>query len=332
MDPFMQRALKLAEKGYTSPNPMVGAVLVRDGEIIGEGYHRKAGMPHAEVEAIEDAKRRGNEIEGSTLYVTLEPCCHYGRTPPCTDAIIREGIGKVIAGMRDPNPKVNGKGMEKLREAGIEVIEKNYKECRRINEVYFKYTKEKMPFILLKIAITLNGCYKTLDRYISSQEALRYAHELRKRYDAVAIGANTLRDDDPQLNVRLVDAEGRDPYKIVFVRDTSTLPREFKLLHDEKFVAVCQKNPRGINAIEAEDLREGMKKLADMGITSVLLEGGPTIAQSALNSDLVDKCLFIVAPGFADGEQLRLNLSIRMHSVFKLGSDIAVEAYVHGHN
>jgi len=142
MDPFMRRALKLAEKGYTSPNPMVGAVLVRDGEIMGEGYHRKAGMPHAEIEAIEDAKRKGNEIRGSTLYVTLEPCCHYGRTPPCTDAIIREGVGKVVAGIRDPNPKVNGKGMEKLREAGIEVIEKNYKECRRINEVYFKFIEK----------------------------------------------------------------------------------------------------------------------------------------------------------------------------------------------
>jgi diaminohydroxyphosphoribosylaminopyrimidine deaminase/5-amino-6-(5-phosphoribosylamino)uracil reductase len=189
-----------------------------------------------------------------------------------------------------------------------------------------------MPFVLFKIALTLNGCYKTLDRYISSPEALRYVHEIRKRYDAVAIGANTLREDDPQLNVRLVDSGGRDPYKIVFVNDTSTLPREFKLLHDERFMAVCQKNSRGINAIEAKDLREGMKKLAGMGITSVLLEGGPTIAQSALDRDVVDKCLFIVSPGFADSEQLKLNLSIRMHSVFKLGNDIAVEAYVHGHN
>jgi diaminohydroxyphosphoribosylaminopyrimidine deaminase/5-amino-6-(5-phosphoribosylamino)uracil reductase len=332
MDPFMRRALNLAKKGYTSPNPMVGAVLVRDGEIIGEGYHRKAGMPHAEVEAIEDAKRKGNEIEGSTLYVTLEPCCHYGRTPPCTDAIIREEIGKVVAGIRDPNPKVNGKGMEKLREAGIEVIEKNYRECRRINEVYFKFIEKGAPFVLFKIAITLNGCYKTQDRYISSPEALRYVHELRKRYDAVAIGANTLREDDPRLNVRLVDPEDRDPYKIVFVRDTSTLPREFKLLHDDRFIAVCQKNSRGINAIEAEDLREGMKKLADMGITSVLLEGGPTIAQSALDSDMVDRCLFIVAPGFADGKQLKLGVKTDVHRVFKLGSDIAVEAYVHGHN
>jgi len=332
MDPFMRRALKLAEKGYTSPNPMVGAVLVRDGEIMGEGYHRKAGMPHAEIEAIEDAKRKGNEIRGSTLYVTLEPCCHYGRTPPCTDAIIREGVGKVVAGIRDPNPKVNGKGMEKLREAGIEVIEKNYKECRRINEVYFKFIEKEVPFVLFKIALTLNGCYKTQDRYISSPEALRYIHELRKRYDAVAVGANTLREDDPQLNVRLVNAGGRDPYKIVFVRDTSTLPREFKLLHDARFMAVCQKNSRGINAVEAEDLREGMKKLADMGITSVLLEGGPTIAQSAIDYELVDKCLFIVSPGFADSEQLKLDLSVRMHSVFKLGSDIAIEAYVHGHS
>jgi diaminohydroxyphosphoribosylaminopyrimidine deaminase/5-amino-6-(5-phosphoribosylamino)uracil reductase len=332
MDPFMRRALNLAKKGYTSPNPMVGAVLVRDGEIIGEGYHRKAGMPHAEVEAIEDAKRKGNEIRGSTLYVTLEPCCHYGRTPPCTEAIIREGISRVIVGTRDPNPKVNGKGIEILREAGIEVVEKDHKECKRINEVYLKYTKEKTPFVLLKMAITLNGCYKTKERYISSEKALRYVHELRKRYDAVAIGANTLREDDPQLNVRLIDPEGRDPYKLVFVGDTSTLPQEFRLLRDERFMAVCQKNPRGLRAIEAGDLREGMRALGESGITSVLLEGGPTIAQSMIDSNLVDKCLFIVSPEFAEGRQLNLNVGLKVHRVFKLGSDMAIEAYVHRHN
>jgi len=332
MDPFMRRALKLAKRGYTSPNPMVGAVLVRDGEIIGEGYHRKAGMPHAEIEAMNDARRKGKDVRGSTLYVTLEPCCHYGKTPPCTDAIIREGIERAIVGVRDPNPMVNGKGMEKLRETGIEVMEKNYIECSRINEIYFKYMQERMPFVLLKMAITLNGCYKTRERYISCEEALRYVHELRKRYDAVAIGANTLRKDDPQLNVRLVDPEGRDPYKIVFVRDTSALPEDFRLLRDKKFMAVCQRNSRGLNAIEVEDIREGMKKLADMGITSTILEGGPIIAQSLIDEDLVDKCLFIVSPRFADGSRLNLDVDLQMHRVFKLGSDIAIEAYVHRHS
>jgi len=327
----MRRALRLAKKGYTSPNPMVGAVLVRDGRIIGEGYHRKAGMKHAEIEAMDDARRKGNDVKGSALYVTLEPCCHYGRTPPCTDAIIREGIKKVVVGIRDPNPEVNGKGIKKLRDAGIEVIEKRYKECMRINEVYFKYMKEHMPFVLLKMAITLNGCYKTKERYISSQEALRYVHELRKRYDAVAVGANTLRDDDPQLSIRLVDPEGRDPYKIVFVDDTSTLPEEFKLIHDERFLALCRKNPRGLRAIEIENLGDGMKKLGEIGITSVLLEGGPAIAQSAIDSALVDKCLFIVSPAFAEGAQLNLNVSLKMHRFFKLGSDTAIECYVHGH-
>ncbi|MDY6985296.1 MAG: bifunctional diaminohydroxyphosphoribosylaminopyrimidine deaminase/5-amino-6-(5-phosphoribosylamino)uracil reductase RibD [Candidatus Thermoplasmatota archaeon] len=327
MDPFMRRALNLAKNGYTSPNPMVGAILVRSGEIIGEGYHRRAGMPHAEVEAIEDAKKKDNKVEGSTLYVTLEPCCHYGRTPPCTDAIIKERIGKVVVGVRDPNPEVNGKGIEKLRDAGMEVVEKNYMECGRINEVYFKYMEEHIPFVLLKMAITLNGCYKTKERYISSQEALRYAHELRKRYDAVAVGANTLREDDPQLNIRFVEPEGREPYKIVFVRDTSTLPEEFKLIHDEKFIAVCQKNPRGLKAVEAKDLREALKKLAGMGITSIMLEGGQAIAQSAFDSGIIDKCLFIVSPGFSDGRQLKLKLKQKMNlkRVFKLGNDIAIE-------
>jgi len=332
MDHFMRRALRLAERGYTSPNPMVGAVLVKDGKILGEGYHKRAGMPHAEIEAINDAKRKGNKVKGSTLYVTLEPCCHYGRTPPCTDAVIKEGIDRVVVGIRDPNPKVDGKGMEKLREAGVDVVEKSYSECRKLNEIYFKYMKEKMPFVLLKMAVTLNGCYKTEDRYISSPEALRYVHELRKRYDAVAVGANTLREDDPQLNVRLVDPEGRDPYKVVFVKDTSKLPEDFKLLHDEKFIAVCQKNTRGLNAVEAKDLRESMKKLGDLGITSVLLEGGPKIAQSAIDSGLVDKCLFIISPRFADGRKLNLNVDLQVHRVFKLGSDMAVEAYVHRHS
>lgn len=323
----MRRALNLAKKGYTSPNPMVGAILVRNGEIIGEGYHKRAGMKHAEIEAIEDAKKKNKEIKGSTLYVTLEPCCHYGRTAPCTDAIIREGIHKVVVGVRDPNPEVNGKGIEKLRGAGIEVVEENYMECRRINEVYFKYMKEHIPFVMLKMAITLNGCYKTKERYISSQEALRYVHELRKRYDAVAVGANTLREDDPQLNIRFVEPEGREPYKIVFVRDTSTLPEEFKLIHDERFIAVCQKNPRGLKAVEAKDLREALKKLADIGITSIMLEGGPAIAQSAFDSGIIDKCLFIVSPGFSDGRQLKLKLEQKMDlkRVFKLGSDIAIE-------
>ncbi len=323
----MRRALNLAKKGYTSPNPMVGAILVRNGEIIGEGYHRRAGMPHAEIEAIEDAKKKNNKVEGSTLYVTLEPCCHYGRTPPCTDAIIRERIKRVVVGIRDPNPEVNGKGIEKLRGAGIEVVEKNYMECRRINEVYFKYMKEHIPFVMLKMAITLNGCYKTKERYISSQEALRYVHELRKRYDAVAVGANTLREDDPQLNIRFIEPEGREPYKIVFVEDTSTLPEEFKLIHDKKFIAVCQKNPRGLKAVEAKDLREALKKLAGMGITSIMLEGGQAIAQSAFDSGIIDKCLFIVSPGFSDGRQLKLKLKQKMDlkRVFKLGNDIAIE-------
>jgi diaminohydroxyphosphoribosylaminopyrimidine deaminase/5-amino-6-(5-phosphoribosylamino)uracil reductase len=332
MDLFMRRALKLAERGYTSPNPMVGAVLVKDGKILGEGYHKRAGMPHAEIEAINDAKRKGNEVRRSTLHVTLEPCCHYGRTPPCTDTIIREGIERVVVGIRDPNPKVNGKGIGILKDAGIEVIEKDYVECRRINEIYFKYTEEKMPFVLLKMAITLNGCYKTEERYISSPEALRYVHELRKRYDAVAVGANTLREDDPRLDVRLVDPEDRDPYKVVFVGDTASLPEDFKLLHDEKFIAVCQRDTRGLNAAEAKDLREGMKRLADIGVTSVMLEGGPTIAQSAIDDGLVDKCLFIISPKFAEGRHLYLNVDLKAHRVFKLGSDTVIEAHVHGHS
>ena len=214
---FMRRALTLARRGLgrTSPNPMVGAVLVRQGEIVGEGYHRRYGGPHAEVEALRDA---GENIAGATMYVTLEPCCHRGKkTPPCLDALLGRGLARVVIGTIDPNPEVSGRSVRALEGTGIEttvgVLEE---ECRRLNEAYFKYIQTRIPFVTLKVAQTLDGkiASSTGDaRWISSEASRRLAHRLRSVHDAVLVGIGTVLADDPLLTVRL--ARGRNPLRVI---------------------------------------------------------------------------------------------------------------------
>ena len=341
---YMKRAITLAKKGYPSPNPRVGAVIIKNGRIVGEGYHAKAGLPHAEINALKEA---GEEARGATLYVSLEPCCHYGRTPPCTDSLISAGISKVVIGCVDPNPLVGEKGIEILRDHGVEVktgvLEE---ECEKFNEIYFKHITKGEPFVLLKMAMSLDG--RIADRYgnsrcIASEKSLKAVHELRKRYDAVLVGANTVRRDDPQLDVRYVNnREGRDPYKVVVTTRLSNLPKNAKLFKKEKvMVAYCKKDSdlEGVEILqfpgEKVPMRGLIKTLAKKGITSVMIEGGGEVSWRALKEKVVDKIIFFLSPtilgggkSVVDGEGFPLKdcLKISYEKVYKLDKDLVIEA------
>jgi diaminohydroxyphosphoribosylaminopyrimidine deaminase/5-amino-6-(5-phosphoribosylamino)uracil reductase len=215
---YMQRAIELATqaRGRTSPNPMVGAVIVKDGKIIGEGYHKKAGTPHAEIHALAAA---GNEARGATLYVSLEPCCHHGRTPPCTEAIINSGIKRVVIAALDPNPKVAGGGLQRLKEAGIDAEFGLMQEAAmELNAVFFKYIQRALPYVALKTAMTLDGKIAAGSgdsRWITGPEARQHVHQLRNIYDAIMVGIGTVLADNPRLNTRLQEGQGRDPVRVI---------------------------------------------------------------------------------------------------------------------
>ncbi len=316
---YMRQAIELARKGigFTSPNPLVGSVIVRDGRIIGQGYHGRYGDKHAEVEAIENA---GVPVEGATLYCNLEPCCHTipeKKTPPCSLRLIREKIARVVIANRDPNPHVNGSGIDMLRQNGIEVeVGVLAEEAARINEPYFTYISAHRPFIHLKIAQSLDGRIATStgnSRWITNSSALKRVHQMRARYDAVLVGIRTVLQDDPSLTVRL--AEGRDPFRVV-LDENLLIPDTAKLLSDDNrkrtiiFTAVEQKNPRiaelrerGLEIITvAQDshgflnLAEVVSRLAEIRITSVLVEGGGQIFTSFIQQQLFDKISFFTAP------------------------------------
>ncbi|MBP7462460.1 MAG: bifunctional diaminohydroxyphosphoribosylaminopyrimidine deaminase/5-amino-6-(5-phosphoribosylamino)uracil reductase RibD [Candidatus Delongbacteria bacterium] len=305
----MKRALKLARRGYgtVSPNPMVGAVLVKDQRIIGEGYHRAAGRPHAECEALSRCREDPRE---SDLYVNLEPCAHTGRTPPCTQAIIRAGIKRVIIAGRDPNPQVNGKGVAQLRQAGIEVTEGVLeKAATRLNEFFFHHIKTQRPFCALKLALTLDG--KTADRWggskwITHPLARRHVHHLRAGYDAVLTGAQTVRADDPELTVRLV--RGRNPYRVV-VSSQSHLDSHAKIVQnnqDRKTILLTTAEiPVPTSAYEVIRIsspthsltpEQMLDVLAERGFTSVLIEAGHTLSAQFLNSNLLQRIYLFYGP------------------------------------
>ena len=216
---FMRHAINLAKKGegFTNPNPLVGSVIVKDGKIIGEGFHKKYGELHAEREALKNCLERKNNPEGATLYVTLEPCCHFGKQPPCTQAIIQSGIKKVIVGSRDPNPLVSGKGNKILRENNITVFEDCLiSECDSLNEIFFHYIKTSLPFIALKFASTLDGKIATKDgnsKWITNEESRSFVHSLRNKYSAILCGINTVLQDNPLLTCRIPNS--RNPVRII---------------------------------------------------------------------------------------------------------------------
>ncbi|MEN6390637.1 MAG: bifunctional diaminohydroxyphosphoribosylaminopyrimidine deaminase/5-amino-6-(5-phosphoribosylamino)uracil reductase RibD [Syntrophomonas sp.] len=357
---YMQRALNLAARaqGRTSPNPVVGAVLVKDGQVVGEGYHRQAGTPHAEVMALQRAKENAR---GATLYVTLEPCCHFGRTPPCCEAVINQGVSRVVAASLDPNPLVAGKGMARLQEAGISTVVGILQEqAVRLNEFFFKFIKEGRPFVTLKTAMTLDGKIATStgdSRWISSEAAREYVHQLRNLYDAIMVGIGTVLADDPQLNTRLKIEEGRDPLRVILdpglqlpleskivqsSREQCTLvfanriedPQRVKML-EEQGVEVCSLDGEG----PVLDLELVLGELGRRGICSMLLEGGAEINAAMLKKRLVDKLIWVIAPKIIGGkaapgpvagpgrqlmsEALVLG-NVQMH---KLGPDFILTAY-----
>jgi diaminohydroxyphosphoribosylaminopyrimidine deaminase/5-amino-6-(5-phosphoribosylamino)uracil reductase len=313
----MRASLTLARKGlgWTSPNPMVGAVIVRDGEVIGRGYHRRFGGPHAEINAIRDAD---GDVDGATLYVTLEPCCHRGKkTPPCLDTLLEHSIKRVVVGTPDPNPQVSGKSIAILRERGIETrVGVLSGECERLNEVYFKFIRTGIPFVTLKWAQTLDGRIAAAtgdSRWISSEPSLRYAHRLRSLHDAVLVGIGTVLADNPRLTVRLV--RGRNPIRVV-ADSRLRVPLSAAVLQEQDtartiVASTYQAGEASVSAlqrmgvetmmvqtdddgrIDASDL---LAMLGEMNISSVLVEGGAALATSFIRSRLVDRFVVIVAP------------------------------------
>ena len=354
----MRRALVLARRGYTAPNPMVGAVLVKDGRVVGEGCHRRAGQSHAEVEALRQA---GEQARGATLYVTLEPCSHWGRTPPCADALIEAGVRCVYAAMQDPNPQVAGKGFQKLREAGVEVhVGVLEDEARRLNEIFVKYHTAGMPFVTVKAAMSLDGKIATPtgdSQWITEEPARRLVHRLRARHDAIMVGIGTVLKDDPLLTVRLprrkepmrrlrviVDSRLRCPEgaRVLQVEDSPTLIATTDAAPLDKIARLRERGVE-VETFPAEDRRVDllglMRALAQRGITGVLCEGGGTIIAGLLARRLVDKVVFFYAPRILGGRDALtavegdgcpiVQQGLRLDRVYwrRIGQDMMVQAY-----
>lgn len=319
---YMRQAMELAEKGRgaTNPNPVVGAVIVKEGRVIGSGYHAKYGELHAERNALLDCQRRGEDAKGATIYVTLEPCCHYGKTPPCTEAILEAGISRVVVGARDSNPKVAGGGITLLRQHGVEVAEGVLEEeCRRQNRIFFHYMEQKMPYVILKYAMTLDGKIATTSgksKWITCEEARKHVHNLRRECMGIMVGVGTVLEDDPMLNCRLPDS--KDPIRIICDTNLST-PLGSQVVKTAKeqqtILATCtgdekkqqEYRDRGCEVLVVSkkdgkvDLRALMKCLAEKGIDSILLEGGGMLNDSALQSGIVKEVHAYVAPKLFGG-------------------------------
>lgn len=354
---FMREALRIARhaEGRTSPNPLVGAVIVRDGKIIAQGWHRQAGTPHAEIHALNMA---GELSRGATLYVTLEPCSHFGRTPPCAQAVINAGISRVVAAMSDPNPKVAGRGFEMLRSAGIEVdVGILEAEARRLNEVFLKYITRKLPFVTLKFACSLDGKIATStgeSQWISCEESRRFSHHLRDINDAILIGVGTVLADNPSLTTRLVD--GKNPVRVIVDSKIRT-PLDSKVVTDKSartIIVTTAKAPiekisalksLGVEIIvagngERVDLEILMRELANRELTSVLIEGGGKIHFSMLKAGLVDKIFAFIAPKIIGGEnaltavegagfeKLSDAVTLKNFTVEQIGTDFFLQGYV----
>jgi len=314
---YMERALELARRGRPWPNPFVGAVVVKDGEIVGEGYHPKAGESHAEVYALAAA---GERARGATLYVTLEPCCHTGRTPPCTEAILSAGVARVVVATADPNPCVCGRGLERLKQSGLEVeVGVLSHEARQQNEVFFHAMEKRRPHFTLKLAQSLDGKIATktgASRWITGKKAREWVHQLRDRSQAIMVGSGTVRADDPLLNTRL--PEGHDPIRIIVDTEASlSLEARLWTVASPVIVAAGEGAPwsrvEGLKRRGAQvlllprkegkvDLNALSAALFEEGITDVLVEGGAALAGSMLSQGLVDKFYLFVAPMVIGGQ------------------------------
>ena len=355
---WMKRSLRLAEKGRgrTSPNPMVGAVLVKNGKVVGEGYHAKAGEDHAEIIAL---KQAGEEARGATLYLNLEPCTHYGKTPPCAPAVIRSGAKRVVIGMEDPNPLVKREGVESLRRAGLEVeVGVREKECRRLNEAYYKYIQKKEPFIILKVAATLDGKIAARDgdsKWISGEVSRRFVHRLRDQVDGVLVGIGTVLKDDPMLTARV--RGGRDPCRIILdsrlrmpekakviaISPSKTIIFTTEAAPKDKIERLEKKNVRVLVLDSKEgrvNLKSCLSKLGEMEMMSLLVEGGSRINGSFLDENLIDKLLLFLSPKLIGDTQaggifggkgvvnLKEAIALRELRTKRIGEDILIEGYL----
>ena len=350
---YMDLAIRLAEKGkgLTSPNPMVGCIIVKRGRIVGKGWHKKAGTEHAEILALQDA---GKKAINSTMYVNLEPCSHWGRTPPCTERIVEAGVREVIIGMEDPNPLVDGFKELKFRglKTKIGILEK---ESKKLNEAYIKYMKTKKPFIIIKVAMSADGRIATTtgdSKYITSKEARAYVHHLRTEVDAVMVGLNTVLRDNPELTPRLV--KGKDSMKIV-VDSTLKIPKNCNLMKNpaKLIVATTSKasknmikklQQKGVTIIMTKskngmvDLQDLVKQLGRHEIASIMIEGGSELNSTAIKAGVVDKIFIFTAPkiignGLGAIGNLGINkidkaINLKNSVAKKIGNDILIEGYL----
>lgn len=358
---YMQMAIDMAwqGEGYVSPNPLVGAVLVRDGRVLGKGWHRQAGDLHAEREALKDAADRQEDPQGATLYVTLEPCCHYGKQPPCTEAIIEAGIRRVVVGSDDPNPKVHGKGFDQLRQAGIEVQTHFMQaECDALNPVFFYYIQEGLPYVTLKTAMTLDGKTATASgdsRWVTSEETRADLRQLRHINKGILVGIGTVLADDPLLTTRLPGLT--DPIRIIADSRLRT-PLDSQLVTTARqvpcWILTAETDPsrqqayldRGVKILTVPkkdgelDLRVAMTRLAQEGIDSLLLEGGATLNGAMLQEGLIQKVVISLAPKLLGGRealpaiggpgfaQMSQALPVHIDVVYNSGPDLIIEGEV----
>lgn len=355
---YMARALQLALRGagHTRPNPMVGAVLVKDGRIIGEGWHKQYGGPHAEVNAFASATE---DPEGATLYVSLEPCSHYGKTPPCADLIIRKKVARVVAALEDPNPLVSGRGFRKLRANGIRVtVGVLAEEARHINDVFLTYVTRKRPFVLYKAAMSLDGkiaCHTGESQWISSEKSREEVQRLRGIFSGIMVGAGTVIADNPRLTCRMEEYE--NPARII-VDGKLRVPLESRIFHEPGrniILTTSEASPEkkkalenlGVELIEADseepgkvDLKSAMLALGIKGIDGILLEGGPTLAASALEAGIIDAVRFYIAQKIIGGREAPSPFAgtgaAHMNEVVPLtdavygtsGDDLWIQAYI----
>lgn len=352
---YMKRALTLARKGIgrTSPNPAVGCVIVKTGAVVGEGWHKKAGEPHAEINALAMA---GADARGADVYVTLEPCSHTGKTPPCCKALIRAGVKRVVAGMLDPNPLVSGGGLEALKKAGIETVCGLLEaDCRAINLPFIKHVTTGNPFVTYKCAMTLDGNIATItgeSRWISCEESRKYVHRMRSRMDAIMVGVDTIITDNPQLTVRHV--RGENPLRVIVDTRLRT-PESVNVLNGElssrTMIATTESNPRvhlrylkqGATIVVCDEydgrvsMEDLLQKLGAMGVQSVLLEGGSRLAGNMLQEGLIDELVIFIAPkvigsnGFAPFTlqgitSMSQAIKLEFTDVCRSGADIVVTA------
>ena len=357
---YMQMALDLAARGtgYTSPNPLVGAVVVKDQKVVGRGYHKRFGEAHAEVNALEEA---GPKARGATLYVTLEPCNHTGKTPPCTEKILAAGIRRVVVAMGDPNPGVKGGGIDRLRAAGLEVVEDVARRAaQRQNEFFLKHTRTGTPFVILKCAATLDGRIATRTgdaQWVSGPQSRGFVHALRHSVDGILVGIGTVNADDPSLTTRLPEGGGRDPHRIILDTHLS-IPLNARVLTQSSAAqtilvtgpdvaesARCRVEQSGARVLPVPsrngrvDLHALMKILGAEGFSSVLVEGGSRVCGSALRAGIVDKLYFFYAPKLLAGddgipisqgpgsERMQDCLNVQHLTVHRFGPDVMIEGY-----